>query len=427
MSRAKKGFLIGLLLFLSVLALVYYFLMREKPLEVDKAEITRGSLVLKVTSRGKIEAKERYEVEARVAGPITILYVDEGTQVKAGESLCQIDDSEFKAQRAKERERLSQAQNALDQLQRRLDLIKAQEALDEAQLQMEEEARKLARARGLFEEGVIHQEEMDTRLTIYNTALLKRDLAQRVVDDEKKRIKEQEEILNAQIESAKASINSLDRQIQWAKVLSPFDGIVAQKFIKEGYYVNPGEQLFLVTSNDAFVAKTFMDEVDIAKVALGMECTVKPDAYPGLVLKGVITKIAPSPKMLERINAFEVTIDVEKPSDKHLKSETKEEHQDKLLRSEMRVDIQVVSSLREDVLKIPLEALLPMDDKVFVYQLENGKAKRKEVRVGMRNPLEAEVVSGIEEGTEVILNPPIELKEGSAVRAKESQDHWGGG
>jgi len=105
-------------------------------------------------------------------------------------------------------------------------------------------------------------------------------------------------------------------------------------------------------------------------------------------------------------NVFEVTILLE-PTDI-------------AIRSEMLSDVTIISSQQSDVLKIPHEAVIDVDDETYLFVIKDNKAVKRKVVLGLKNPNEAEVLRGVKEGEEIVLNPPLELKDGAALKIKDA-------
>jgi len=154
------------------------------------------------------------------------------------------------------------------------------------------------------------------------------------------------------------------------------------------------------------VVKTNLDEVDISKVSPGMEASILPDAFVGQSILGRIIKIAPSPVLKEKLNVFEITILLE-PTDIEI-------------RSEMLSDVTIISSQQSDVLKVAHEAVIDVDHETYLFVIRDNKAVKRKVVLGLKNPNEAEVLSGVKEGEEIVLNPPLDLKDGAALKIKDA-------
>ncbi|MBU2461447.1 efflux RND transporter periplasmic adaptor subunit, partial [bacterium] len=140
-------------------------------------------------------------------------------------------------------------------------------------------------------------------------------------------------------------------------------------------------------------------------VSIDMLASVLPDAFPKERVSGKITKIASSPALVEKLNTFEVTISLSSVS--------------LALRSEMLADVLIISGLAKDVRKLPQEAVVNIDEKQCVFLIKDNKAIMRQVTLGLKNPTEAEVITGVDVGDEVVLNPPLDLRDGANVTIKK--------
>src|SRR5690606_8296233 len=127
-------------------------------------------------------------------------------------------------------------------------------------------------------------------------------------------------------------------------------------------------------------------EIYIASLKPGLEITARSDAYPGRVFRGKVTTIASRVDPTSR--AVTVRAEVENPNF--------------LLRAGMLITVEVIRS-RDTVHAVPERALTPMQDRQFVYIVENGAAKAVEVEIGRRRPGAVEIVKGPAVGTPIIV------------------------
>lgn len=395
---------------------VAFFLVRGKDgkkIEVVKGEVTKGELSLKVSARGKIEAKDRFELKAKIPGVIMFI-LEDGTPVKKGEIIAMIDDKELLARKQQEEANLVNYKNKLAGLNRGLDLKELENRVKESEVFFGEAERQILTNKNLFENKAISIDELKRTQANYDKAKLQLELAGTQLAE---RLNAHQEEISATLSSINAievNLASIEQQILWSQITSPIQGVVTQKEIKEGSWVSQGQLLSIVVSDKEFVTKVNLDEVDISKISLGMPVSVLPDAFLGKVIPGRIKKIAPSPRLTEKINTFEVTIQLE-PTDIDL-------------RSEMLCDVVIISGLKKDVIKIPQEAVVNIEGKDYVFVIKDNTATKREVNLGLRNPNEVEVLSGargatsLKQGEEVVLNPPLELKDKARVVIKEDEE-----
>ncbi|MDI6781719.1 MAG: efflux RND transporter periplasmic adaptor subunit [bacterium] len=399
-----------LLMILIVIGGVVSFLAKGKDgkkIAVEKAEVTRGELSLKVSARGKIEARDRFELKAKIPGVIMFI-MEEGSHVEKGDIIASIDDKEILARKHQEETNLINCKNNLTRLNRGLDIKELEDRVKEADVLFEEAARQFEANKNLFASKVISKDELKRIGANYDQTGLQLEIIRTQLKERLNARLEETESVASSIKAIEKNLVSIEQQLLWSKITSPISGIVTQKQIKEGSWIIQGQLLAIVVSSEEFVAKVNLDEVDISKISLGMPASVIPDAFLGRVVTGRIEKIAPSPRLIEKINTFEVTIQL-KASDIDI-------------RSEMLCDVVIVSGIKKDVIKIPQEAVVNIEGKDYCFVIRDNIVSKKELTLGFRNPNEVEVLSGLKQGEEIVLNPPSELKDEVRVVIKKDEE-----
>lgn len=399
-----------LLMILAVIGGVVFFLSKGKngeKIKVVKGQVTKGELSLKVSARGKIEARDRFELKAKIPGVIMFI-LEEGTPVKKGEIVACIDDKELLARKHQEEANLVNYKNNLIRLDRGLDIKELEDRVKEAEVLFAEAERQFEANKKLFESKVISMDELKRLRATYDKTRLQLEIVKTQLKERLNAHREETESVVSSIKAVEKNLVSIEQQICWSKITSPISGIITKKEIKEGSWVSQGQLLSVVVSDKEFVAKVNLDEVDISKISLGMPVSVIPDAFSGRVVSGRIKKIAPSPRLIEKINTFEVTIQLE-PTNIDI-------------RTEMLGDVVIISGLKKNVIKIPQEAVVNIEGKDYVFVIKDNMVSKREITLGFRNPNEVEVLSGIKQGEEVVLNPPLELKDKAKVVIKEDEE-----
>jgi HlyD family secretion protein/macrolide-specific efflux system membrane fusion protein len=323
-------------------------------------KVTRGDLEVAVTELGKIEPREKVAVKSKVAGQVEKILVEEGMQVKAGQLLLFLDPNEF--------------QRGVVRAQQEVD--KAQAGLDYARVTLERRKRALA-------DRAVAQADVDLAENEWKTRRIA--LAQ-----------------------AKESQAVAEDQLRYSRLVAPIDGTIIQRSIRIGETVVPGtmatldeRSLLVVADMSTLIAKVELNQIDVAKIRLGQEVTLTLDALPGKTYRAKVSKIAPAaitPKGKETdIFPVEATLDPGALTD---------------IKPGMTADVKFHIDVRKGVLKLPLEAVTKEEGKHYVSKLvekQPGQAKtadKIEVKVGVRNDREQEIISGVAESDEVVIRPP---------------------
>lgn len=217
-----------------------------------------------------------------------------------------------------------------------------------------------------------------------------------------------EQALNA-YESAKQSLESCERQteeqhlrVEQARlnvkdrenaagklvVTSPIDGKVISLSVEPGDEVSASEVVAEVVSVSPLTVVIPVDELDVAAIAIGQRAAVEIDALPGKVFEGVVSRIAHEGKVQQGITNYDVTIEIEAEE----------------VRLGMSAKATISVSSKEDVLVVPVEAVFWENNQAYVTKLEDGRAVKTRVKVGVQNDLYAEIASGLEEGDEIVVS-----------------------
>jgi HlyD family secretion protein len=165
--------------------------------------------------------------------------------------------------------------------------------------------------------------------------------------------------------------------------------------VKQGAYVQTGDLLLQEGDLSKMLVRTFVDEPDIGRLAAGQKVEVTWDAVPNRTWAGTLSSIPATVKLRGARNIGEVTCTV----DNH----------DLRLLPNVNVGVTIITAEHSGVLTLLREAVRMDDTKPYVYVIQDGRLKRKEVEVSLQNLTRVEITSGVPEHTEVALSS-VELK-----------------
>jgi HlyD family secretion protein len=367
--------LIGVVLRRTVLA--------PKPLEVKVAAISRGRVESTVTNSraGTIKARRRALISPEVGGRAIAIPHREGETVRAGDVLLRLNDRVLEAQLAVTRRQLEASE-----AQRRQTCTGA-----------ERSRRELARQKKLAADGIISTDDLDA----VDSAARAADAACAAAQ--------------AGIEQARASVELAGRQENLMVIRAPFDGVVADISIEVGEYTTPSPPglpippvIDLIDPKSIYVSAP-MDEADSARIHPGQPVRITVDSYPGRNFPGKVDKVAPYVLDREEQNrTVAIEADFDPPAQVRLLPGTS-------------ADVEVILTVRENVLRVPTPSLLE-GNRVLVVQ--GGRLVERKLGIGLKNWDWTEVLSGLAPGDQVVtsLDSP-DVKAGAAVRiAREPRD-----
>ncbi len=211
--------------------------------------------------------------------------------------------------------------------------------------------------------------------------------------------KSQFEQLEATLKANEARLAAARARLEDTVIRAPFAGRVGLRRVSVGSLVNPGA--VITTLDDTSVVKVdfAVPENDIAALREGLSISARSSAYPSREFQGRVQSVD------ARIDAASraVTVRAVVPNG------------DGLLRSGMFVTVLLTRDQRKAVV-IPEEALVPEQDRQYVFVVEDGKSLRREVQIGTRQPGRVEIVSGLTPGERIVVEGTVKVRDGEAVR-----------
>jgi membrane fusion protein, multidrug efflux system len=209
---------------------------------------------------------------------------------------------------------------------------------------------------------------------------------------------EAHERLRFDIETQRAANNIAKLELSYTAIVAPIDGVIARRMVKEGNLVPLNAPVFRIVNTDQLEAILNVPERELGTMQPGLTVALLVDALPGQRIEGRIDRV--SPVVDPGTGTFRVTT-------AFAGSER--------LRPGMFGRIEVIYDRRADVLTVPRSALLEGEGEAAVFAVRDGKAVRTGLRLGHVNGTYAEVVSGVEEGDQVVTVGKVTLRDGSAV------------
>jgi HlyD family secretion protein len=348
---------------------------------VEVATVTRGRVEQTVTNSraGTVKARRRAKLSPQEGGRVIALPKRKGDRVQAGEVLLELDKSVALAR--------------LDLAKRELESGAAEGR--RACLAAERSGRELERNRRLATEGIVSHDLLDQMDSAARTALAACDAAR------------------ASEERARASVELAQAQLAYMTLRAPFDGVIAELSIEVGEWSTPSPPVIQVPSvidvidTSSIYVSAPMDEVDSARLAVGLPARVAIDSHPGTRFPGHVVRVGSYVLDVEEQNR---TVEIEVELDDPALAAT--------LLPGTSADVEVILEVHENVLRIPTSALLS-GDRVLV--VEGRTLVERPVKIGLRNWDVTEIVEGLAEGERVVTSlDRAEVKAGARVTVEKS-------
>ncbi|NUM36719.1 MAG: efflux RND transporter periplasmic adaptor subunit [Candidatus Brocadiae bacterium] len=396
--------------------------------EIKTEKVTKGSVILKIDCNGRVVSNFDVEIKSKASGEIIEFPFDISDKVKTNDLILKLDPVD-------EERGLREAQTEVDivtsQLKQMAEKIKiarqelfilqrnTREQISIDTQKYEDARRKVRDAQKLLPKKVISEDEYQDLLS--REAQARSTLSMTDLKQEEFKIKEwqiqnlqyEEEILKKKVIQTEIKLETTKQRLQDTKILATIDGTVTEKFVQKGQIISSGisnvgggtKILVLSDLSKIFVIAS-VDESDIGKVSLEQEVIISADAFPNLRFRGKVVQIGAKGINQYNVVTFEVKIEVlgEKKS---------------YLKPEMTANISIVQAQKDDVLLVNSDALM-YSYKTKKYTVEIMKAGNREVReveIGLNNGMVAEVVKGLEEDTEVILQAAKKMPSFDTQRA----------
>ena len=334
---------------------------KEAKVEFETAKVERQNIHTSITATGTIEPVTSVTVGTQVSGIVAKLYVDYNSVVKKGQVIAELDKTNLTSELNTAKANLASAQSTLNYQQANFN-----------------------RYQTLFDKGLVSADD-------YENAKLNYEKAREAV------------------KTSQQSVNKAETNLGYATITSPIDGVVLSKSVEEGQTVaasfNTPELFTIAKDLTDMQVVADIDEADIGGVKEGQRVKFTVDAFPDDHFSGTVTQVRQQATTTSNVVTYQVVISA---PNKDLK-----------LMPGLTANVTIFTMEKNDVLAVPAkalrftpnEALLSKDQKIEdvearekVWTLEGETFKAHQVETGITNGMKTEIVSGINEGTEVLVD-----------------------
>ena len=371
---------------IGALAAIGYFgipLVLGPVIEVDT--VIRADFVQSVVASGHVEAPFRVNIGSQITGTVSDVPVSEGQTVKAGDILIKLDDREARAAVVQAQGAVAQSEARMRQL-RELTLPAAEEALTQARATLVNAQQAFERAEKLAKDG------FGTRATL--------DDATRALDIARAQVRSAEfqvftnrsggsdyVMAETQLNQAHANLATAQSRLSYTVIAAPRDGILISRNVERGNIVQPSNVLMMLSPSGDTQLVVQIDEKNLGLIALGQKALASADAFPKDTFPADVVYINPGVD-LQRASV-EVKLNVPKPP--------------AYLRQDMTISVDIETASHPAALIAPAASIRGMSNgKPWVLAVQDGRAIRQPVRVGLVSAGKAEILEGLKEGDLVI-------------------------
>ena len=344
----------------------------EDPISVKTELVETRDIIETVSASGKIQPETEVKISPDVSGEIVSLYVMEGDKVEKGDLLLKIKPDTY--------------QSMLERSQASLNTSKS--ALEKAIAQLSESESNFSRNKILFENGTISRSEFEKIEASYKVAVLS------VEDGE------------YMVSSAEASLREAQENLNKTNIYAPISGTISRLNIELGERVvgtaqMAGTELLRLANLNLMEVAVEVNENDINSVSLNDTALIEVDAYLGNIYKGIVSEIANSANVMgvsaDQVTNFEVKVRI---------------LDEVSFRPGMTATVDIQTERAYAVLSLPIQAVTTrkdtanIQDKVeCVFAFEENNANFIKVETGIQNDEFIQIISGLEEGQDIITGP----------------------
>ena len=331
---------------------------------LKEVEITNGTIVEKAVAVGQIQPRQKFSVKSKISGIVRRTLVQVGDTVKAGDALFEIGPDPTP-----------------------LEVTEVDRQVESAQASYARAQSDYQRSIELSKSGVLPKSDSDQKKEAFELARVALMKAEQNRDLTRK---------------GRLSASGTESIIR-----APAAGTILTRTVNEGDPIvpltsyQPGTEMATVADMSDLIFKGTVDEIDVGKLSVGMPARIKVGALPTDIVTGKVSRIAPQAQQKEGATLFDVEIELD-PSEKIT------------LRAGYSANADVIIREKKDVLTVP-ERLVTFEDggKKATVELPGGDPKappkKIEIKTGVSDGMNVEVLSGLKKGDKVVERPPKEI------------------
>ena len=377
MKNKKIWMAVGTVAVIAIVAWALSGGKKEETVEFETAKAERQNIHTTITATGTIEPVTSVTVGTQVSGIVSKLYVDYNSVVKKGQIIAELDKTNLTSE-----------------------LNRAKADLTSAESTLNYETANFQRYQTLFDKGLVSANDYENAKLSYQKA-------------------------RQAVASSKESVQKAQTNLGYATITSPIDGVVLSKSVEEGQTVaasfNTPELFNIAQDLTDMRVIADIDEADIGGVKEGQRVSFTVDAFPDDKFEGQVTQVRQQATTTSNVVTYEVVISA---PNKDLK-----------LKPGLTANVTIYTLEKNDVLAVPSkalrfipnEALLKKGERIEdveaplkVWTLEGNTFKAHKVETGTTNGMLTEIVSGISEGTDVLVD--FKISGGEQEQSQQSQN-----
>lgn len=394
-----KYLIIGLVI-LSVIGGIAYFKKSDDKAIGETFEVKKGEVVSYIEEKGTVKSHNQGFISSKSNGEVMSFDVEVGDKVKKEDIVAIINTDETDTQIKILQTKLESVNAAYKEATKQPDkeiIGKAEANLRTADIMAEKAKEDAEKTKKLYEEGAISSDNYQNALT---NLKLKEEALQIAKDDLESIKKGPSENVKKQFE---AQISELEYQLDILNknkgnlfIKSNLDGTVLETFIKEGSFIQIGTPVLEIGDEEKLYIEADILASEIKDVKEGAEVTIYSDDLELENIKGKVTKV--HPKAFSKISDLGI-------EQKRVKADIEILAKVDMLKIGYELNIKIITQEKADVLSIPDTAIFDYEDGTYVYIIKDEKPVLRKVEIGLEGKDNVEIISGLNEGEKVLVNP----------------------
>ncbi|HSB36784.1 MAG TPA: efflux RND transporter periplasmic adaptor subunit [Thermoanaerobaculia bacterium] len=362
---------------------------RPTPPVVNAAKAAHADLVVSILCDGTLEPAPGGELRALDAATVAAVLVNDGDRVRKGEVLVRL-ESPLLSEKAREA-RAEALKLAAERTQAAGDADRARRELAVRRRDAEADRRLLA-------EKAVTQAAADASVA----ALREAEDRLRSAEARLASLVKEGNGAPSRLELVEASARDLEGRVAALTVRAPRDGMVYGLPRKTGEAVAPGQIVAGVADPASRIVRARVDQPDLPRIAPGLRMRVTFDGLPEKAWEGTIARVSPGLRDVGGREVSDVLGEIRDPSGE--------------LPPNASVSVEIVAGEKKGALVVPRGAIVRDGEKRFVWVPDGGRARRRDVAVGLMGLAEAEVTAGLAAGDAVLLPGTTPLADGERIQ-----------
>ena len=378
---------------------------KEPVVSVESALVQRTRLQRTVTAEAIVFPLHQAALVPKISAPVQKFYINRGSHVRQGQLLAVLENKDLSAAAEQSKGEYEQAQAAYETTTVASvpeEVKKAELDAQAARQNLEAEQKVYAARQDLYKQGALSRKELDAEAVTFTQARNNYEIAQQHLNSLLKTSKAQElRSAQGQLAAAKGKYQGAAAQLSYSEIRSPISGVITDRPLYPGEMATAGTPLLTVMDLSHIIAKAHIPQAEAALLKVGDTANV---SAPGLEdpIPGKVTVV--SPALDPNSTTVEVWVDARNPH-RELKPGTS-------------VNISMLAQTIPDALTVPAAAVLTEPDGTTSVMVigEDSRAHQRDVKTGVRQENQIQIVSGLKAGERVVTAGAYGLPDNTRVQ-----------